>query len=233
MKQNVRLVAVETSSRVGSVALSEDGRVIDERRITEGMRHGRELLPMVDAAMRAAGWPVDGIDLVAVGAGPGSFTGLRIAVMFARTVAWRVGARALAVPTLRVIAANAPADRSGVAVVVDAQRGGVYWATYRRGPDGSLERTTEEAVAPPAEVASRLAEDMYLIGSGLERYADLFGDRPRAAEPLWWPRAGVVAELGWAMHLAGEHMAAEMLEPLYVRRPAPEEMWERRQRGGR
>lgn len=233
MTESRRLLAVETSSKVGRLALADAGRVVAEREITAGMRHGRELLPAIDEALRACGWSPRELALLAVSIGPGSFTGLRIAVMFARTLAWQTRVRVVAVPTLRVIAENAPAEEQEVAIVCDAQRGGVYWAVYHRGDGGTLTAANDEAVGPPDEVAARLSPRAFLIGSGLARYGDLFGDRRRAAEPLWWPRAAVVAELGWAMHLDGRHTAAELLEPRYVRRPAPEEVWERRQRGGR
>lgn len=233
MPDEARLLAVETSSRIGRIALADGGRVVLERDITSGMRHGQQLLPTIDEAVRSLGWSPEEIGLVALSAGPGSFTGLRIAVMFARTLCWRTGARALAVPTLRAIAENAPPEAASVAVVADAQRGGVYWAAYARDAGGSLTQTLPEAVAAPEDVAPLLPAGALVIGSGLERYADLFAAHPHADADLWYPRAGVVARLAWAMHLSGEHVPADRLEPLYVRRPAPEEVWERRQRGGR
>lgn len=233
MSDQTRLIAVETSGPIGRIALAAGGRVLLERDIASGMRHGQELLPVIDEAVRSLGWSGEELGLVALSAGPGSFTGLRLAVMFARTLCWRTGARALTVPTLRVVAENAPADREAVAVVADAQRGGVYWASYARQADGSIMQTSTEAVSSPEEVAANLPEGVFVLGSGLERYGELFGDRPRAEAELWHPRASVVAELAWAMHLRGEHTPADRLEPLYVRRPAPEEVWERRQRGGR
>jgi tRNA threonylcarbamoyladenosine biosynthesis protein TsaB len=231
---SLKLIAVDTSGRVGRLALAADGRVLVEREITAGMRHGRDLLPTIDAALRDAGWPGPrAIDVVAISIGPGSFTGLRISVMFARTLCWQTGARAVGVPTLAALAAGAPADVTDVAAVVDAQRGGVYWAVYQRQSDGSLLSSHAEAVSPPEDVVPHLGEGTLVIGSGLNRYADVFARFPQADESLWLPKAAAVAELGWAMHCRGEYTPADRLEPLYVRRPAPEEVWERRQRGGR
>lgn len=234
MADCVKLIAVDTSGRVGRLALAADGRVLLEREITAGMRHGRDLLPTIDAALREARWPgPKAIDVVAVSIGPGSFTGLRISVMFARTLCWQTGARAVGVPTLAALAAGAPADMADVAAVADAQRGGVYWATYERQSDGSLKPRHAEAVSPPEDVVPHLREGTFVIGSGLKRYAEIFARFAQADTSLWSPRAAAVAELGWAMHRRGEHTPADQLEPLYVRRPAPEEVWERRQRGGR
>ena len=153
MADEAKLIAVETSGKVGGVALSEGGRLADERTITAGMRHGRELVPAIDAAFDRAGWAPGDVGVVAVSIGPGSFTGLRIAVMFARALAWRTGARVVAVPTLRAVAEQAPAEAARVAVVTDAQRGGVYWAVYGRAADGSLRREGAEAVGPPEAVS--------------------------------------------------------------------------------
>jgi tRNA threonylcarbamoyladenosine biosynthesis protein TsaB len=233
MADEAKLIAVETSGRVGGVALAEGGRLVHEQTITAGMRHGRELVPALDAALKRAGWSPGDVGVVAVSIGPGSFTGLRIAVMFARALAWHTGARVVAVPTLRAVAEQAPADALRVAAVTDAQRGGVYWAVYGRAKGGSLERERAEAVGPPEEVVRAAPAGALATGDGLERYAELFAGRPQADRRQWAPRARTVAALGWAMHRRGEHTAADLLEPLYVRRPAPEEVRDRRARGGR
>jgi tRNA threonylcarbamoyladenosine biosynthesis protein TsaB len=236
------MVALETSTRAGRLALAEDGRVVAEADFP-GL--AADLVAALDEATRAAGaalqspygrstsWPPESINLVALSIGPGSFTGLRIAVMFARTFAWRTGAKLVAVPTLRVIAENAPHEEQTIGVITDAQRGGAYWAAYHCGADGALVCVLGESVGEAEEAAQQLPRDAYLIGDGLERYGRTFAPWRQAEHSLWLPRAAVVAALGWRKHLAGEHVAAERLEPLYVRRPAPEEVWERRQRGGR
>ena len=197
------------------------------------MRHGRELLPNISQATAGAGWSPGQIDLVALSIGPGSFTGLRISVMFARALASQSPVRILAVPTLAAIAAGAPIDQRDIAVLTYAQRDGLYRARYRRNDDGALECTERETVGPPEEAAGDLAAEVYLIGDGLARAAEVFAGRPQADPSLWLPRAARVAELGWQLHLQGKYAPAETLEPLYVRRPAPEEVAQRLKRGGR
>ena len=213
--------------------MAADGRLLTERTITEGMRHGRELLPNIAEATSQAGWAAQSIDLLALSIGPGSFTGLRISVMFARTLASQSPVRILAVPTLAVIAAGAPTDQRDIAVLTYAQRDGVYRARYCRNDDGALECTHGETVGPPEEAAGELPPQVYLIGDGLARAPQVFAGRPQADPSRWLPRAARVAELGWHLHLQGKHTPAETLEPLYVRRPAPEETAERRKHGGR
>lgn len=213
--------------------MAADGRLLTERTITEGMRHGRELLPNIARATSQVGWRPGEIDLLALSIGPGSFTGLRISVMFARTLASQLPVRIVAVPTLAAIAAGAPADQRDIAVLTYAQKDGLYRARYRRNDSGALQCTESETVGPADEAAVELPGNVYLIGDGLGRAGQVFAGRPQAGQSLWLPRATKVAELGWQLHLQGRYTPPEELEPLYVRRPAPEEAAERRKRGGR
>ncbi|NLX59259.1 MAG: tRNA (adenosine(37)-N6)-threonylcarbamoyltransferase complex dimerization subunit type 1 TsaB [Phycisphaerae bacterium] len=230
----VRLVALETSGRVGSIALTDDGCVAAERTLAEGMRHGREIVPLVAATVAAVGWSPRDVDVLALSIGPGSFTGLRIGVTIARTWASQQPSLAVvAVPTLEAIASNAPEAERLIGVVCYAQRDGVYWAAYRRDDDGALRRTAAESVGSPQEAAAGIPQDALLIGDGLGRCGEAFAGRRWAEAPLWTPRAAVVASLGLRLHRAGQHVAPELLEPLYVRRPAPVETAERRRQGGR
>jgi tRNA threonylcarbamoyladenosine biosynthesis protein TsaB len=230
----VRLVALETSGRIGSIALTEDGRVVAERALTEGMQHGRELMPLLSATVAAAGWSPRDVGVLALSIGPGSFTGLRIGVTIARTWASQQPSLAVvAVPTLEVIGSNAPACERSIGVVCYAQRDGVYWAAYRREDDGMLRRTVAEGVGSPQEAVAAIPPDALLVGDGLGRCGEAFAGRRWAEASLWTPRAAVVAALGLRLHRAGHHVAPELLEPLYVRRPAPVEIAERRRQGGR
>jgi tRNA threonylcarbamoyladenosine biosynthesis protein TsaB len=226
---------LETSGKLGSIALAEDATLRLERDMSaSGLRHGRDLVPAIGAAMTEVGWsPPMALDLVALSSGPGSFTGLRIAVMFVRVLAWQTGAKIVAVPTLRLIAEAAPAEERRVAVLTDAQRCGVYWASYQREADGTLVRATEERVGPPEEAAAALPAETFLLGDGLAVHEKIFAGRRQGDPALWRPMAARLAGLAWAAHLRGEYVAAERLEPLYVRRPAPEEVEERRRRGGK
>ena len=199
-----------------------------------GLRQGRDLVGSIGAAMKEAGWsPPTALGLVALGSGPGSFTGLRIAVMFVRVLAWQTGAKIVAVPTLRLIAEAAPAAEKDVGVVTDAQRGGVYWARYERRAGGELVGVAAERVGPAEEAAADLGRETFLLGDGLGVNEKIFAGRRQGEAALWRPTAGRLAGLAWAAHLRGEYVAGELLEPLYVRRPAPEEVEERRRRGGR
>ncbi|RKY15584.1 MAG: tRNA (adenosine(37)-N6)-threonylcarbamoyltransferase complex dimerization subunit type 1 TsaB, partial [Planctomycetota bacterium] len=93
----MRILAIETSSRLGGVAVAEDGKLLDERIFRKGMVHGQSLLPTIEETLQAAGWQIAQIDVVAVDEGPGSFTGLRIGVMAAKTICWATGAKLVGV----------------------------------------------------------------------------------------------------------------------------------------
>jgi tRNA threonylcarbamoyladenosine biosynthesis protein TsaB len=228
----LRLVALETSGRVGGIALTADGRLVSERALGEGMRQGRDMVPLVAEAVAEAGWLPRDVDVLALSIGPGSFTGLRIGVTLARTWASQQPLGILAVPTLEVIASNVAAAEGLIGVVCYAQRDGVYWALFRRRDDGSLDRAAPESVGSPQEAAAEIPPDAILVGDGLDRCGEWFAGRRQADASLWTPRASVVADLGRRLHLAGRHTAADLLEPLYVRRPAPVEAAERRRQGG-
>jgi tRNA threonylcarbamoyladenosine biosynthesis protein TsaB len=197
------------------------------------MLHGRDLLPAIQHAVAEAGWQPADLGLLALSIGPGSFTGLRISVMFARTLASQTGVLVTAVPTLRLIAEAAPPTERDIVVITNAQRGGVYWARYTRSADGTLSCTRNETVVPPEETAAMLPKEVFAMGDGLEAYGTVFAGLRQGDPSLWRPRASRLAVLGWAAHLRGEHVKPEVLEPLYVRRPAPEEVAERQKRGGR
>ncbi|MFQ5655775.1 MAG: tRNA (adenosine(37)-N6)-threonylcarbamoyltransferase complex dimerization subunit type 1 TsaB, partial [Planctomycetota bacterium] len=142
-----------------------------------------------ETLVRRAGTPRTAITLVAVSAGPGSYTGIRIGVAAAKALAWALGVPALAIPTLEVIARNAPAD-GDLAVILDARRGACYGATFRR-RGGRIERTGDDRVAPPGEFLETLPEGTRLIGQGA--YTLPGTDRfPRFGEESAIPRAELV-----------------------------------------
>ncbi len=223
----MRILAMETSGKYGGVALSEGERVIEEVRLSEGLRHGRDLILAARDACTRAGWTPRGIEAVAVSIGPGSFTGVRIAVVVAKVMARDAGAGIVAVPTLRVLAENAP-PAARVAPILDAKRGGLYAGTFaREGRDWT--RESGPLLIEPAALAARLAPETVVLGRGLAKARAALEAFPIAPEATWDPRAAVVARLGARMAAAGEFANPLTLEPIYIRRPEAEEIWERRE----
>lgn len=207
----VRILALETSTKVGSVALLEDGRVIASLSGGVDARHGDTLVPMIDKALAETGWQVSELGVVAVGLGPGSFTGTRIAAACAKGLHVAAKVPLVGVSSFAALAQRALQAKGGsVGVVADAGRGAVFAALY--GEEGIIGETFE---ASPEEAANRLSGADYFVGSALVRYAETFSrtldadfDQPRAAE------VGLVAGGLFASRGADD---ASALEPLYVR----------------
>ena len=227
----MRVLALDSTTRAGSVALVEDGVVIDERAGDPARTHG-ERLPAELAALGAA-WST--IDIFAVASGPGSFTGLRIGIATMQGLALVTGARVAGVSALEALAQLASRDvpeGSLVASWIDAQRGEVFSALYRTtgGPLYSAERLVQlqaPAVASPAFTLQSWAEyDLTaatFAGDGALRYASVLeGDdpRPRVTPAVLLAGAiGCMADGGASRGLAASPAS---IHPLYVRRPDAE-----------
>ena len=154
-------LAIETSGRVGSVALVRDGQVLAEPTFEHGLKHAAGILPMIDRLCREHGIGPKDLQELYLSIGPGSFTGLRIGVTLAKTMTLTTGVKLLAVPTVEVLAANAPADAKHVIIVLDAKRDQIFTAAFDltpfpgipgegRGEGQPAERNRASQSPPPA-----------------------------------------------------------------------------------
>ena len=225
----MRILALETSGPHGGIALADSDRIVEEVRLAWGPHQGEDLVAAVRSAVERAGWAPKDMDLVAVSIGPGSFTGLRTAVVFAKMVAHETHARIVAVPTLRVLAENAPAGAVRVAAVLDAKRGGLFASIFeRRGAD--LTETFGPALIEPEALAGRLEAPALVLGRGIGKAREALAGFTLAPEELWDPRPEAVARLGFEAIERGERVDALDLEPIYIRPPEAEELWKRRRK---
>ncbi len=226
------ILAVETSSAVGSVALALDGQIVDERTFASSRRHGVELLPTIDAVLAAAGLTPDRIAAVYISAGPGSFTGLRVGFTFARVLGQVHGARLVPVSTCDVIVENLrgllAADHGPLhaAAVLDAKRGQVYAAGFRWSAD-AFEKVIDDRAIHPAELLAALPRPLWIVGEGIDYHLnELRGpDVVIADREYWRPRAAGVFVLGRALDAAGRYVKHDQLVPTYIRLPEPEEKY--------
>src|SRR4051812_14993677 len=134
-----RALAIETSGRIGSVALI-DGDSIEEAEFPHGLKHAAGLIPLIDRLCRERNLCPTDLSELYVSVGPGSFTGLRIGITLAKTLAFATGAKLLAVPTLRVLAANAPPEARHLVPVLDAKRDQIFTARFERTAGGGWVR---------------------------------------------------------------------------------------------
>ena len=225
----VKILGIETSSRVGSLALAVGGEVVAVEKFERNLRHVAELLPAAERATRQLGWVAEDLDEVYVSAGPGSFTGLRIGITVAKTLAMACGTRLVGVGSLEVIACNAPAEALNVGVVLDAKRGQVFAGRFER-RDGELVTMLEACLTDPREFVAKSPKPMVLLGEGVKYHLEALEAEGVvvAEELLWWPGAEAVCKIGWAMGQRGEFTEAGSLGPRYLRVPEAEELWDKR-----
>jgi tRNA threonylcarbamoyladenosine biosynthesis protein TsaB len=227
--QFVRSLAIETSGRFGSVALVEGESVVVEETFSHGLKHAAGLLPLIDRLMRDRGWKPSDLQQLFVSHGPGSFTGLRIGVTLAKTLALATRAKIVAVPSLRVLAMNAPADARHVILVLDAKRDQIFTARYERAEGSWLEREPAH-LDSISEILQRSPRPVHLIGEGIP-YHEKFLPADRSdiiitSEEVWRARAAIVAEVGIEMARRGLFVDPDRFVPAYIRQPEAEEKYE-------
>lgn len=221
------LLGLDTATATCSVALAEDRRVLAEASVHRPRAHAETLVTLIRDVLRAGGASRSDLDAVAVSAGPGSYTGLRIGVSTAKGLAMAVGAALVAVPSLEAMAwAAQPAMRSGDAVcaLFPSRRAEVYAAVYRR-TDAGLDALAPAAALPAAALAERLltldADTLWLAGPGLDRLRPLLTDLPYLVRALPAdlvpPSAARVARLGTRRLEAGATEDLAAFEPQYLK----------------
>jgi tRNA threonylcarbamoyl adenosine modification protein YeaZ len=174
------LLAFDTSSAAVTVALATpDGEIVASSTTVDALRHGELLAPAIAAALQTAGVTPRELTGIAVGVGPGPFTGLRVGLVTARTMGEVLGIEVAGVCSLDVLARQSTLTLP-VAVATDARRKEIYWALYD-GPaaDGSRRRLEGPAVDKPAEVAHVLS-GLPIIGRGATLYANVLNAEPTA-----------------------------------------------------
>jgi tRNA threonylcarbamoyl adenosine modification protein YeaZ len=207
----VLLLAFDTSTPAVTVAVLHDNDVVGSSCEVDARRHGELLAPGIAAALSAAGVGLPEIDLVACGNGPGPFTGLRVGLVTARTLAHSLGIPAYGVCSLDALAAAVGGD---VLAATDARRREVYWALYADGM-----RVSGPAVDRPGDLAGQLsAYGGRRVGHGVALYPDQLGQLEGAA-PLY-PAAEWVGRLVLRTLQGGG--TPDPVAPLYLRRPDAE-----------
>ena len=209
------LLAMDTSTSAITVAAHDGRAVLAERSVLDPRAHTEHLAPLLSEVLSAAGLTPADVTDVAVGVGPGPFTGLRVGLVTARTFAHALGLPCHGVVSLDALAHAAVRDGSvrgaeEFIVATDARRREVYWAHYVI-EGGRPRRRTDPAVARPADLPAE-ARALPAVGRGAELYPDLF---PRGAQPLD-VSAAALAEVALAQLAAGVEVG---VEALYLRRP--------------
>ena len=199
------MLAFDTATPAVTVAVHDGAAALSSSTVIDARRHGELLAPAIDGVLREAAVDRRELTDIAVGVGPGPYTGLRVGLMTARTIGSVLGLRVHGVCTLDVLAYECRLDEPFI-VAVDARRKEVYWARY--GVDHR--RETDLAVDKPADVE---VGGLPAVGQGALLYPEAFPDE----RPPTYPSATVLGQLAAERLAAGETLAPP--DPLYLRRP--------------
>lgn len=224
----MKILALETATDPGSVALWRDGRVV-ARSCPDNLSNSASLLPVAEAMLREEGLDFAEIDGIAFGAGPGSFTGLRVSCGVAQGLAVARNLPLLGVGTLEAMALAADNDR--VIVALDARMGEVYFGFFVDGVgQGDI------GVYPPESVPVPDSAGWCACGNGLTAYP-LLRERLGSVVTTWqpdiMPQAGLVARLAGPRMERGECIDPADAAPLYVRDKVAKTVAERLAEGGK
>ncbi len=213
----MKVLGIETSGDVGGVAICQDKHIVLAKDFG-GMQHGKELVPTIKCVLQEIGWAPKDIDLIAVDVGPGSYTGLRIGVTCAKTLAYALNKPVVDVPIFDIIAENYTADSIPICPIIDARRNHVYACIYQS--EGSLrKRHSEFFVIQPERLLSVLPRPVVIFGNGVSAYRDIFHQKDIIIDKEGWaiPKVEHVALLGERMFESGHRCEIEKLLPLYLR----------------
>lgn len=220
----MKILAIDSSGLVASVAVVEDNKVLGEYSINDKKTHSQTLLPMLDALVRLLGLDLAEIDAIAVAKGPGSFTGLRIGSATAKGLGLALDKPIVEVPTVDALAYNLCAAEGVVVPMMDARRDQVYTGIYRFAGQ-KMTVIHAQWAAPVTELAeelNRIGEPVVFLGDGvrvyLEKMKEILQVPFLVAPPhLRQQRAGAVGALGLRYFAEGKTVDAEKHVPEYLR----------------
>ncbi len=224
----MNILALDTSTLHAALALARvDGEILVAPSDV-GRRHASGLIPAVRDLLAKANLTVLDLDLLAVGLGPGSYTGLRIGVAAAKTLAYVTGRPLVGLDSLEAVAQNASDDALKVSVVADAQRGDLYVADFSRERAGApLLRSGPTRVEPAETWRTRLESDSLVLGPALDRPGFERPASARTADPaLNRPNGARLVGLARELFNQGHREDPWFLEPVYLRRSAAEDKWD-------
>lgn len=229
------VLAIETSTARSSVALVERERVVASATLGLGRRHGEFVAPAIEFCLAQAGRTVDDVTGVAVGLGPGLYTGLRVGIVTASVFAAARQLPAVGLTGTDVLAFRARHSRRPVCVAIDARRGEVYSARYRATP-GGVQCVRDLAVGTAEALAEELratGEDHLVVGDATQRYHDVLAGAAAPAGPeLGRLVAADLGTLALGRFEREQTVRPDQLEPVYLREADAQIGWQQLRREG-
>ncbi|WP_027109051.1 tRNA (adenosine(37)-N6)-threonylcarbamoyltransferase complex dimerization subunit type 1 TsaB [Lacticigenium naphthae] len=224
----MRVLAIDTSNQVMSIALNEDKKLIAELTTNVKRNHSERLMPAIEKLMKEVNWSPDSLNRIAISKGPGSYTGLRIGLTVAKTLAWTLDIDLVAVSSLKVLAANIYAEGQLIVPLFDARRGNIYTGLYKmeNGSYVPLEEDTHISSKKWAFYLSKYKRPMIIVGQDIKKHEVYFkeelADKVKMAEDEWnLPRASRLATLAYEEKPVNVHTFI----PEYLKLTEAEETW--------
>ena len=222
----MKVLGIETSGLVGNIAVCDGNKVVASKSYGKNFSHGKEIVSTIELLFNEIKWDPSNIDLIAVSTGPGSYTGLRVGVTCAKTLAYGLGKPVIDVPTLDVLVENVK-DNSAKTIcpVLDAKRKSVYACIYDRSSNEN-KKTTDFLIISPDSLIEILPESTLIFGDGIAPYRDIFTQKNLTIvedEKLCIANAADVARLGLERYEQGIRCEINALAPLYLRKSEAEE----------
>lgn len=226
----MKLLAIETSTMIGSVALTDDNELLAEYQIVIRATYSDILFPAIDHILKSANVSIQEVDAFALAQGPGSFTALRIGISVIKGLALANNKPVIAIPSLDALAHNMCFSDILICPLIDARRDEVYTAFYKREDGHTLKKLTPDRAIVPEILLDEIREEVVFLGDGTDLYKDLIVRKLKEKvlfSPLHlkYPRASAIAQLAFKKLNLNEVSDIEVMTPLYVRPPEAETKW--------
>jgi tRNA threonylcarbamoyladenosine biosynthesis protein TsaB len=221
---NMKVLGIETSGLIGNIAVCDGNTVVGKKTYGKNFSHGKEIVSSLESIFNEINWEPNDIDLIAVSIGPGSYTGLRIGVTCAKTLAYGLQKPVIDVPTLDVLVENVKDNNAKIICpVIDAKRKSVYACMYDRNKN---KRITDFLIISPDSLIDMLPDSALIFGDGIAPYKQIFAQKNLTIvedEKLGIADAANVARLGMEKYEQGMRCEINALAPLYLRKSEAEE----------
>jgi len=215
-------LGLDTSTSCGSVALVDADKPIGEWSLNVPGTHSGRLLPGIQHLLRQTNVKLEQIDGFAVTTGPGSFTGLRIALTTAKTLSLVTGKPLVGIPTLDVLVENMPFATGFVCPTLDARKGEIFAALYKKDQKGTTDRLTDYLSVPPERLLEMIPGPTLFLGDAVPVYGERFrsgcSHEITLAPPAYhFPRASILCQLAIKKLPQGGATHPRDLQALYAR----------------